>query len=157
MKSLALGTDFLVRAFHISKPQILQYKKGDLNNCPGCKKEMKYWNVEGSLTYVAWSIKYYHRCEPVSQASFVLGLLEDLFYNKVLCASCFFIRCFLLKKKKIEFCQPSLYPPSCCYLLASSLLLHVHWRFGSLASIDSSNCWHPSGGPQCAPHWPGEP
>ena len=42
MKSLALGTDFLVRAFYISKPQILLIKKGDLNNCPGCKKEMKY-------------------------------------------------------------------------------------------------------------------
>lgn len=30
VKSLTLGTDILVRAFHISKPQVLHYKKGIL-------------------------------------------------------------------------------------------------------------------------------
>ena len=168
--------------------------------------------MEGSLTYVA-GIKYHRPCQPVSQAFFPLGPLEDLFHNKALCASGLFTRCFCFKKKKNYFLasmetwvsptipaewslcsfsqkltSPSSAPycffhgtalsflirrnsllfwnwsnfarhPStllcCCHLLASGLLLHIHWRLGSLASIDSSNFRHPSGGLQCPPHWPG--
>ena len=100
VKSLTLGTDILVRAFHISKPQVLHYKKGIViavlvvkrkQSTEMWREALHMWRVLSITVHVNLFHKH----------SFHWVLWKTCFTTKPSVLPAFLQGAFALKKKKI--------------------------------------------------------